>query len=70
MVEVELTEPDYLQLEKWFGLLFGGRSKQVKSNIEPDGLDKILFQKLSVMHLALMEEQMAEMELNKEDDDK
>ena len=68
MVEVELTETDYLQLEKWFGLLFGGRSKEVKSNIEPDGSDKILFQKLSVMHLALMEEQMAEMEMSREED--
>jgi|TARA_B100000745_G_C19983954_1_gene333387 hypothetical protein len=68
LVEVELTESDYLQLEKWFGLLFGGRSKEVKSNIEPDGSDKILFQKLSVMHLALMEEQMEEIESMRDDD--
>jgi hypothetical protein len=68
LVEVELTEGDYLLLEKWFGLLFGGRSKEVKSNLDPDGSDKILFQKLSVMHLALMEEQMEEMELNRDDD--
>jgi len=66
-LEVELTESDYLLLEKWFGLLFGGRSKEVKSNIEPDGNDKILFQKLSVMHLALMEDQLEDMELNEDD---
>lgn len=66
-MEVELTESDYLLLEKWFGLLFGGRSKEVKSNIEPDGNDKILFQKLSVMHLALMEDQLEDMELNEDD---
>lgn len=69
MVDVELTENDYLLLEKWFGLLFGGIVKSSKEEIIPKSDDKLLFQKLSVMHISLIEERLEDLDLEMGDKD-
>jgi hypothetical protein len=63
--EVELTEEDYFLLEKWYGMLFAGDTKVL--NAKSKTKDKVLFQKLSVMHVALIEERLADLQSERDD---
>ena len=56
MPDVELTEEAYLLLEKWYGMLFA-QDVEVKQKKSSDK-DKMLFQKLSVMHIALIQDRL------------
>ncbi|MBF85115.1 MAG: hypothetical protein CL489_11700 [Acidobacteria bacterium] len=57
MVDIFLTPEEYDIIEKWFGLLFGGKSSKKPSKEEVS-----LYQKLAFMHIAEMQAEIAEAE--------
>ena len=53
MVDIFLLPDEYEIIEKWFGLLFGGKGRKKPSKDEVS-----LYQKLAFMHIAEMQEEI------------
>jgi hypothetical protein len=65
MVNVQFTVEEYDTLEKWYGLLFGG---EISRHNMTDS-DKKLYAKITMLHLAEVENQLRLKDLLKDDDD-
>ena len=55
MVDIFLLPEEYEIIEKWFGMIFGGKSSK-----KPNKDEVALYQKLAFMHIAEMQDEIRE----------